>query len=184
MSDFIEIKKDLVEIGQNIVFLRNGQGLTQEDVAFQANQCVNTLYAIEHGRTNATADTLIHLSVTLGIDSRVLGVFSRTDEDILYEIRQAPWIPQKNGGALQVCENIVLLRKERGMTQKQLAHIAGISDTYLRYIEQGCANMTFNKLLRIAKAFDLSLMKLTYLAMSEEELMDMVHNARGMAGIG
>lgn len=174
---------DIIEIGNNIVLLRSRQGLSREEVAFQANQCANTLYAIEHGRANATADTLIHLSTALGIDSRVLGVFSRTDEDILSEIRQAPWLPLKSGNALQFCENIALLRKRRGITQKQLAHLAGISVAWLRDIEHGCANMTMDKLLRISKAFDLSLLKLACLAMSEEELMDLVQKARERAGI-
>ena len=174
---------DLVEIGQNIFLLRSGQGMTLEEVAAQANQCANTLCAIEHGRTNATVDTLIHLSATLGIDSRVLGVFSRTDEDILSEIRQAPWLPAKNGNALQFCENIVLLRKEHGITQKQLAHAAGMSVAWLREIEHGCANMTMDKLWRISRVFDLSLMKLACLAMTEEEWMDLVHKARERAGI-
>ena len=174
---------DLIEIGNNIVLLRSKQGLTREEVAFQANQCANTLYAIEHGRANATADTLIHLSKVLGIDSRVLGFFSKSDEFILSEIRRPPWLPQKSGGALQVCENIVLFRKERGLTQKQLAHIAGMSAAWLRDIEHGCANMTMDKLLCISNAFDLSLMKLACLAMSEEELMKLVHNARDKAGI-
>ena len=174
---------DIIEIGNNIVLLRSRQGLSREEVAFRANQCANTLYAIEHGRANATADTLIHLSTALGIDSRVLGVFSRTDEVILSEVRQTPRLPLKSGNALQFCENIVPLRKERGITQKQLAHLAGISAAWMRDIEHGCANMTIDKLLRISKAFDLSLLKLACLAMSEEELMDLVQNARERAGI-
>lgn len=174
---------DFIEIGNNIVLLRSRQGLSREEVAFRANQCAYTLFAVEHGRVNATVDTLIRFSIALGIDSRVLGFFSRTDEDILSEIRQAPWLPQKNGNALQVCENIVLFRKEQGITQKQLAHLAGISAAWLRDIEHGCANMSMDMLLRISKAFDLTLMKLACLAMSEEELMKLVREARDKAGI-
>ena len=173
----------LIEIGNNAFLLRSRQGLSREEVAFQANQCTNTLYAIEHGRANATADTLIHLSTALGIDSRVLGVFSRTDKDILSEVRQAPWLPLKSGNALQFCENIALLRKNRGITQQQLAYLAGISAAWLRDIEHGCANMTMDILLRISRAFGLSPLKLACLAMSEEELMDFVRKARERAGI-
>ena len=175
---------DLQEIGRNLVLLRKGQGFTQEELAFQASRSVNSLQSIEYGRNNATVDTLILLAKVLRIDSRVLGVFSRMDDDILSELRQPPWLPAKDGGALQICENIVLLRKKRGMTQKELAHIAGVSTPWLRAIERGCANMTINKLLCIAKAFDLSLMKLTYLAMNEEKLMELVLKARARAGIG
>ena len=77
----------------------------------------------------------------------------------------------------------MLLRKERGISQKQLADNAGISPTYLRYIEQGCANMTMGKLLSIADAFDLTLMKLAFLSIPEEHLMKMIREAREKAGI-
>ena len=42
------------------------------------------------------------------------------------------------------------------------------------------ANMTINKLLGIAKAFDWSLAGLNNLTMSEEELMEAVRNARDL----
>lgn len=173
----------LSDIGRNAVFLRQWQGFTQEEVAFRSNLSVNCLQSIEHGRSNATADTLIHLAKTLGIYSQVFGIFAWTDEMIASEIRHPPHLPFKSGNSLQICENIMLLRKARGITQKQLAQIAGISSTYLRYIEQGCANMTVRVLLVIAEAFDLSLMKLTFLATPEELLMHMVREARERAGI-
>ena len=171
------------DIGRNEVFLRQYQCLTQEEVAFRSNLSVNCLQSIEHGRSNATADTLIHLAKTLGIHAPVFGIFAWADEMIVSEICQPPHLPFKSGNSLQVCENIMLLRKARGMTQKQLAQSAGISSTYLRYIEQGCANMTVRKIQRIADAFDLSLMKLTFLATPEDLLMQMVREAREKAGI-
>ena len=80
---------DLVEIGKNIVLLRNEQGLTQEEVAFQSNLSVSRLQTIEYGCQNVTVDTLIRIASVLGIDSRVFGVFSRTDHAILSEIRHS-----------------------------------------------------------------------------------------------
>ena len=145
------------EIGHNARHLRKGQGLTLEEVASLANLSVNCLQSVEHGRSNATADTLIHIAEALNIDSQVFGAFARANEDILSEIRKPPRLPLKCGDPLQVCENIILLRKERGISQKQLASIVGLSTTYLRYIEQGCANVTVGKLMDIADAFDLTL---------------------------
>ena len=171
------------EIGLNTRHLRQGQGLSLEEVVFRANLSVNCLQSVEHGRSNATVDTLIHIAQALNIDSQVFGVFAWADEYILSEIRKPPCLPLKHGDPLQVCENIILLRKERGISQKQLADNAGISPTYLRYIEQGCANMTMGKLLSIADAFDLTLMKLAFLAMPEEHLLRMVRDAREKAGI-
>ena len=174
---------DSVEIGKCIVLLRNNQNLSQEEVAFQAGRSVSCLQAIEYGCNNPTVDTLIRLADVLGIDSRVLGIFLRTDRSILSEIRQAPPFPKLKGGTLQICENILLLRKTRGLTQKELAQLAQISDARLRDVEHGCANMTINTLLCISRAFGLSLMELNFLTMQEEELMELVHTARDRAGI-
>lgn len=146
---------DLAEIGRNIVLLRNEQGLTQEEVAFQSKLSVSRFQAIEYGCQNTTVDTLIRIAGVLGIDSRVFGLFSRTDHAILSEIRQLPMFPKREGGALQVCGNIVLLRKAERLTQKQLACLSNMSVVCLRGIEHGCANMTTSKLLCIAKTFGL-----------------------------
>lgn len=62
----------------------------------------------------------------------------------------------------------------------QLSHTSAVC---LRDIEHECANATTNKLLCIADAFGLSLLKLNSLTMPEEELMEMVYNARKIAGI-
>lgn len=175
---------ELIEIGENMTLLRNAQGLTQEEVAFRSNRSVNCLQTIEYGNSNATIDTLIRIAKALGVDARVLGCFSRSDQTILSEIHRAPRLPVRPGGDLQICENIFLLRKEKGWTQKHLATLSGISVAYLRDIEHGCANVTVYKLFHIANAFALSLSKLSSLSMSENMMMDLVHTARDRAGIG
>lgn len=174
---------DLAEIGKNIILLRQEQDLTQEELAFRSNLSVSRLQTIEYGCQNTTVDTLIQIAKVLGVDSRVFGLFSRTDRTILSEIRQLPQFPKQEGGALQICGNIVLLRKAGRLTQKQLAGLSHMSVVCLRGIEQGCANMTISKLLCVAKTFDLSLTGLNDLTMSEDELMEAVRNARGRAGI-
>ena len=63
------------------------------------------------------------------------------------------------------------------------ARLSHTSIVCLRDIEHGCANMTISKLLCIAEAFDLSLVKLNFLTMPEDELMEAVRNARDKAGI-
>ena len=174
---------DLVEIGRNILKLRKNQGMTQEELAFQSDRSVHCLQNIERKYKNTTVDTLIKISHALHIDSRVLGIFARTDIEILSEIRKEPYLPKKNGNVFQFCDNIVLLRNERNMPQKQLAIISGISAAWLRNIEQGCANMSIYRLICIANAFDISLMKLGSLSMPEEQLMKLVFEARERAGI-
>ncbi len=174
---------DLDEIRKNIVLLRREQGLTQEDVAFRSNLSVNCLQAIEYGCRNTTVDTLIRIAGALEVDSRVFGIFSRPDSAILSEIRRSPQFPKRNGGPLQICENIVLLRKAEGLTQMQLASLSHMSVVCLRGIEHGFTNMTIGKLLRIAEAFGMSLAELNSLTMPEEELMELIYKARDRAGL-
>lgn len=174
---------DLVEFKDYFKLLRTAQGLTQEYVAFESNLSVERLQRIERGHANLRLDTVICISKSLGVDSRVIWFFSRTDADILSEFRSGLHLPERDGDALQVCKNILLLRKENHLTQTELARVSGVSHTCIRNIEKGCENVTTKTLLRIAAAFDLSLMKLTHLATNEERLIEMVYAARSRAGI-
>lgn len=171
------------EIGANIVLLRQACGMTQEEVAYRANISVHCLQMIEHGHWNVTMDNLMRLSQVFGIDPRVLSFFSKPDEDILGEIREAPRLAEETGGILQVCRSIALLRKEAGITQKELAQKAKISTARLREIEHGCANTTVKRMLRIAQSFGMSLAMLSSINMSDEALMDLVREAREAAGL-
>ena len=171
------------ETGKNIVLLRHAQNLTQEKLAFQSNRSVNCIQEVEKGQTNITVDTLFTIAAALDVDPRVLDIFSWKDNEILTEFRRMPQFPRKAGGNFQFCENIVLLRKSNGLTQKELAKSSGMSTAYLREIEHGCANVTMKKLLSIAYAFDLSLMKLHFLSSTEEELMESIRKARSRADI-
>ena len=110
-------------------------------------------------------------------------IFSWKDRAILSEILESPQLPRRDGGVLQICGNIPMLRKAQGLSQNELARISGDSITRLRDIEHGCANTTRNRLQYIASAFGLSLAQLHFHATSEDELMDQILRAREMAGM-
>lgn len=57
----------------------------------------------------------------------------------------------------EIGETIVYLRKQKGITQEQLALECEISVSYLRLIEHGDANPTINELWRIAEGLDVEL---------------------------
>lgn len=174
---------DLEEIGRNSVLLRKAQGLSQEAAAFLADRSVSCLQSVEYGCGNTTMDTLIRIAGVFHIDPRVLGVFTRTDEEIIRELRQVPRLPVRTGGVLQICSNIVQLRKAQGWTQSQLAYFSQVSQARLRDIEHGCANATANKLQAIAGAFGLTLVQLTYLTTPVEEVLEAAYQARAVAGL-
>lgn len=60
----------------------------------------------------------------------------------------------------EIGENIRLLRHRRGMSQEQLALIAGINTSYIGQIERGEKNPTIKILERISSALGISLLDL------------------------
>ena len=57
----------------------------------------------------------------------------------------------------EIGETIVYLRKDKGLTQENLALETGISVSYLRLIEHGSANPTINELWKIAEVLEVDL---------------------------
>lgn len=59
-------------------------------------------------------------------------------------------------------ERIRDARREKGWTQEDLAHEAGIDRSYIGGVERGQRNVTFSILCRIARALGCDLASLTY----------------------
>jgi transcriptional regulator with XRE-family HTH domain len=53
--------------------------------------------------------------------------------------------------------NLLALRKERGLSQKQVADEAGISEVGYRFLEKGHSKPSFDMLIALADFFDVSL---------------------------
>ncbi|MFO0881773.1 MAG: helix-turn-helix transcriptional regulator [Gemmataceae bacterium] len=68
--------------------------------------------------------------------------------------RGQPDIRERFGSALRA------VREERGLTQEQLAHQAGIHRTYLSDVERGARNISLVILDKLARALELSLAEL------------------------
>ena len=51
-------------------------------------------------------------------------------------------------------ENIKRRREEKGLSQEELANIAGFDRTYISLIERGKRNLSLLNICRFAKAFD------------------------------
>ncbi|MCF6356695.1 MAG: helix-turn-helix domain-containing protein [Draconibacterium sp.] len=65
--------------------------------------------------------------------------------------------------ALQtIAANILTARKEKGITQEELAFKAGIDRTYIGYIENYKHNVTLGMLIKIASALELELIDLLH----------------------
>ncbi len=167
---------DLVEVGKNIARLRKAKGLSQEEAAFAADRSFSCWQQIEHGYQNTTADTLRCVARVLGVAPLVLGVLSWSDAEILAAVRQAPQMPPAPFG-----KNIALFRKGKGLSQKELAKRAHISAARLRDLEHGCANVTVAFLERVAAGLGVSALALGALGLSEDQVLEMVHQAREMA---
>ena len=62
---------------------------------------------------------------------------------------------------MSIGENIKRIRKEKGLTQKQLGELCGLADSAIRRYENGGANPKRETLKKIAKALDISYLRLT-----------------------
>lgn len=62
-------------------------------------------------------------------------------------------------------ERIRIFRKERGLSQEELAHLAKLHTTYIGQLERGEKNATLESIEKVAKALEISL----------EDLFRLVH---------
>lgn len=63
-----------------------------------------------------------------------------------------------NGNSLLLADNIKKLREKKGLTQPELAELAGISASHLAKIETGCRNMGMNSYLQLLNALRVNTM--------------------------
>jgi transcriptional regulator with XRE-family HTH domain len=61
---------------------------------------------------------------------------------------------------VEIGKNIILLRKEKRISQERLALDSDMSVSYLRSIEHGTANPTIYALVRIADTLDVPLLRI------------------------
>lgn len=171
----------LKETGGNIVLLRTALGMTQEEAAFRSNLSVSRYQDIERGCANTTADSLIRIAQTFQVDPRLLGIFTRENSELIFQIRNS--VPDLLAGELPVYDAIVFLRRQKRLTQAQLARRSNISLARLRDIEHGCANVTVQTLARLANGLDISLPGLILVTMTEREIWENLSYIRNIAGI-
>ena len=57
---------------------------------------------------------------------------------------------------LALGKNVRDLRKEKGLTQEQLAECSGLDSTYISGIERGVRNPSFKSLVSLASGFGVS----------------------------
>ena len=81
-------------------------------------------------------------------------------------------------------KNIKTLRKARGLSQAKLAEEADISETWVREIEQGCANATGDIANRIAKALDVPVWAFYTLQLEPETVWTELHEIQTLVGLG
>jgi transcriptional regulator with XRE-family HTH domain len=66
----------------------------------------------------------------------------------------------KENVLIQFGEKVRVIRKERGLSQEQLAHNANLHRTYIGMIERAEKNITLLNIEKIAKALDVAVYEL------------------------
>lgn len=63
----------------------------------------------------------------------------------------------KSPGHQKFGKRIQQLRKQRGLTQEDLADLIGVDRSYMGFVERGERNPTLDKIIKIAKALKMTL---------------------------
>jgi transcriptional regulator with XRE-family HTH domain len=177
--------KHFIKRGRNMALLRTSQGFSVEEAAFRADTSEKWWHTLEDERRNTTTtiDTIRRVAHALNVEPLVLDIFHLSDEEIRAMVAASPGTPPQATSGVHPGSNIVWLRKQQHMTQKQLAKAAAVSQARLRDIEHWSANVTIPVLERIAAALGVSLFALCTLTVPVEDILDMAHAARVLAGM-
>ena len=77
-------------------------------------------------------------------------------------------MPEKDKALIQFGEKVKLTRKEKGLSQEELASRANLHRTYIGMIERAEKNITLINMLKISRALDVTL----------NELLELVDNVK------
>lgn len=121
--------------GQVLKELRESLNLTVEEVADKAGLPRSYLKEVEEGRRELSARNLLKLSEVLPLEDKMA---SSTAKGMV---------------AAGLGDKVRALRRERGMTLKEMAASTGLSYTYLSEIERGNAVPSLSALRKLADAF-------------------------------
>lgn len=65
-------KQVFLSLGNKVVSLRREQGLSQADLAYEADVDLSSLSRLERGQVNVTLETLYKIAKTLGVEIKDL----------------------------------------------------------------------------------------------------------------
>lgn len=77
-----------VEIGKNIVTIREARGITQKELAARAGMSVSRLRDVEHGRANSCINILVRIAAALSVHPLSLFLLSLSQEEIQEILRE------------------------------------------------------------------------------------------------
>lgn len=138
-------------LSQNIRNLRKIRGLTQTDLGEKLGYRHSTIAGYESGRTVPTGDILEKIAKALNVS--IAELYSGETNNNVNADEQA----STNMGTIMMPRNIKNARRNKGLTQKQLGDILGVSHSTIAGYESGNAVPSIDKLSTIAKATGVSI---------------------------
>ena len=94
-------------IGMHIAELRNGKGLTQEQLAGKMEISSKYLSSIERGKENPTLDTLIKLSESLGVNIEDIFRFIQIEDSVKRKSLVTSLVNKADANQLQLAYKIL-----------------------------------------------------------------------------
>tara|TARA_B100000686_G_scaffold232580_1_gene240185 strand:+ start:1528 stop:3267 length:1740 start_codon:yes stop_codon:yes gene_type:complete len=157
-----------IRFGSSIRKLRNDKRMSQNRLASILGISAPYLNLIEKNKRNVTGKLLINLAKEfkievsdikdeLLIDDNTSTQFNNKVDNTEDRIKLDRSFKKNNILAIKLGGSIRKLRRERNLSQQNLAGILGISVSYLNLIENNRRNLTGKLLINIAKEFNIQL---------------------------
>lgn len=147
-------------LSYNIVYYRKKHLLSQTKLSEDAFIQRTYLNELEHGQRNPSIVKIYQLSIALRIKPYYLLRDISKNSITSVELEPAVYHQTVDIYMINLIKSIKILHRHFNYNQKDLAQLSGLSESFIRTIEQGRKEPTLASLDKISTAFNLPLWKL------------------------
>lgn len=153
--------------GKLLVELRAVSQFTQADLALRAGIAVGFVSLMERGQRSPSIDTIFRVANAFDVHPEDLVKRLRLNMDRKVEVIAIRSQPMNVTNPKRVTDarallatNVKQMRSEKGITQKELAALAGIHETYVSRVERGEINASADIIQKLADTLSVPVARL------------------------